>query len=351
MPFLTLEDPNAKVRGSRDPLGTVPIWSAFARHVVTNITSVSSSVRGFTTLLLGRYFAARLIEDGTLPAEEALNVVLRTEQAAAYARHVAHSVEDDIRGIERVKRFLAEGRGKVTIQADRRGLILSDQKVYGLWGLYSVAARRSGLLTDGTFGVTPIARTFIEQHYTKHLNGAEKPFLRLVAGGGTLTTHADDPVFAALARILPPAFTAPEIEFYGRQLRDAHTDQATEGPTRQQRFSRLLELHTNLETPINREEVRTLATAAASTDETLATSLDRIIHLESILAPAAAVFDFVLTRTNQPPAEVGAAIRTRWGHRVPNLDPHAFEDLDGFPMNAGDLCVREDLTDHRRLPA
>ena len=33
--FLTLEDPNAKIKGSRDPLGAQPIWAAFGRHVVT----------------------------------------------------------------------------------------------------------------------------------------------------------------------------------------------------------------------------------------------------------------------------------------------------------------------------
>ena len=49
-PFLTLEDPNAKIKGSRDPLGAQPIWAAFGRHVVTNVTAQSTSVRGFTTL-------------------------------------------------------------------------------------------------------------------------------------------------------------------------------------------------------------------------------------------------------------------------------------------------------------
>ena len=62
VPFLTLEDPNAKIKGSRDPLAAQPIWAAFGRHVVTNLTTQSTSVRGFTTLLLGRYFAAELLE-------------------------------------------------------------------------------------------------------------------------------------------------------------------------------------------------------------------------------------------------------------------------------------------------
>ena len=145
MPFLTLEDPNAKIKGSRDPLGVQPIWSAFGRHVVTNLTTQSTSVRGFTVLLLGRYFAADLVDRGIAAREDALDIFLRMEQVGAYVRHVAHGVEGEIRGIERVKRFVDEQSGNVVIAADRRGMILSDQKVYGLWGLYSVPARTSGL--------------------------------------------------------------------------------------------------------------------------------------------------------------------------------------------------------------
>ena len=167
MPFLTLEDPNAKIKGSRDPLGVQPIWSAFGRHVVTNLTTQSTSVRGFTVLLLGRYFAADLVDRGMAAREDALDVFLRMEQIGAYVRHVAHGVEGEIRGIERVRRFVGEQNEKVAIAADRRGLILSDQKVYGLWGLYSVPARTSGLIPDGALDVTPAAREFVEDNYIR----------------------------------------------------------------------------------------------------------------------------------------------------------------------------------------
>ena len=84
MPFLTLEDPNAKIKGSRDPLGVQPIWAAFGRHVVTNLTTQSSSVRGFTTLLLGRYFAAELVDRGMTSREDALDVFLRVTVQALW---------------------------------------------------------------------------------------------------------------------------------------------------------------------------------------------------------------------------------------------------------------------------
>ena len=110
---LTLEDPRAKVQGSRDPLGVQPIWSRFGRHAVANLTAVTTSDRGFTVFLLGRYFAQRLIEEGAAREHEALPMFLRMEQLCAYARHVGHGVEQDIRGIDRVRRFLAESGSRV----------------------------------------------------------------------------------------------------------------------------------------------------------------------------------------------------------------------------------------------
>lgn len=50
--FLTEPDnERLNIRGSRDPLGLVPLWGSFGRQVVTNLTTASGSTRGFTTLL------------------------------------------------------------------------------------------------------------------------------------------------------------------------------------------------------------------------------------------------------------------------------------------------------------
>ena len=106
--FFTLEDPNARIQGSRDPLGVQPIWAAFGRQVVTNLSTVSTSVRGFTTLLLARFLTEKMMDKGMAGEEDALPIFLRMEQIAAYARHVGHGVDGDIRGIERVKRSVEE---------------------------------------------------------------------------------------------------------------------------------------------------------------------------------------------------------------------------------------------------
>jgi hypothetical protein len=52
VPFLTDLDTQAAIKGSRDPLGLQTIWTRLGRHVVDNVTTVSTSVRDFTTLVL-----------------------------------------------------------------------------------------------------------------------------------------------------------------------------------------------------------------------------------------------------------------------------------------------------------
>src|SRR5262245_40595425 len=110
--FITLEDPRAKIKGSRDPLGVQPVWALFGRHLVSNLTTVTSSVREFSVLLLGRYFGETLLESGLAEEENAVPIFLRVEQVAAYGRHVINGV-DDVRGITRVRRFLSEQQRQI----------------------------------------------------------------------------------------------------------------------------------------------------------------------------------------------------------------------------------------------
>ncbi len=326
MPFLTLEDPNAKIRGSRDPLGAQAIWTAFGRHVVTNLTTVSTSVRGFTTLLLGRYFAAELVDRGMAHREDALDIFLRMEQVCAYAQYVGHGVDGDIRGIERVKKFVDEQNGRVAIQTDRRGMILFDQKTYGLWGLYSVPARRSGLIPEGPLDLSADAREFVERQYVRHLNGAARPLYHLLAKGGVLNTRGKDAVFTALAKMMSRELLAEEIEFYARFLRDGLGVEDAE-PERQRRLRELLETFADLNEPTGRGEVLNLSRRARGRDKGLATRLERIAQLEAFLAPSDALFQHLLTQDGQDPDRVADGIASHWGTGVPNLDRGAFREL------------------------
>src|SRR5215207_8406386 len=107
-PFLTLLDPRAKIKGSRDPLGLQILWTKLGRQVVYNLTTVTTSLRGFTVLLLGLYFAERAITESNIPPNQLVELFLKFEQLAAYSRVVAQTAhnsdyaEDEIRGIQRV---------------------------------------------------------------------------------------------------------------------------------------------------------------------------------------------------------------------------------------------------------
>ena len=327
--FLTLEDPNAKIKGSRDPLGAQPIWAAFGRHVVTNLTMQTNSTRGFTIILLARYLTERLIEDGRLGRENALDAFLRFEQVGAYVRHVAHEVEGEIRGIERVRFKVADARGKVPIGANPDEFILIDQKVNGLWGLFSVSARVSGLIPEGPVGLTSEARTFVERAYLPCLRSAMDRVLRLVEKGGRLDTSTPDAVFTAVSEILSDSFSAEEREFYGAYLRDGlhvrHNGEKSRG--RQQKFRELLVDSTDTDAAIGREDMARLSELARSVDDGLANRLDRIVRLEASLAPAMALFDFMLTCNGREVGDVAEELTDRWGVSVPYIDATSNADL------------------------
>ncbi len=74
----------AAVKSSRDPLGIQQVWTRMGRHVVGNLITVSNSVRDFSTVLLGFYFAEQLADERGLGSE--LVTFLKWEQLAAYSR-------------------------------------------------------------------------------------------------------------------------------------------------------------------------------------------------------------------------------------------------------------------------
>ena len=98
-------------------------------------------------------------------------------------------------------------------------------------------------------------------------------------------------------------------------------------PERQGRFRTLLETQTDLDELVGRAELLSLVNTAARVDGELAGRLERIAHLEALLAPAEALFQHILARQGQPVEDVAAAISRHWGPRAPNLDRTAFADL------------------------
>lgn len=335
--FLTLEDPRAKIQGSRDPLGLQPVWSGFGRHLVSNLTTVSNSVRGFTVLLLGRYFGELLIGDDRAEEQDALPIFLRTEQLCAYARFVVNGAENT-RGIGRVRNFLNESR-TVCIEDGPRGWILGDQKTYGLWGLFSVPARVSGLLRDGPIGLTDDARNFVENEYMPHLKPVMNKVIRIIRSGGSIDATRRNPVLKALAAAMPAVLSTNERAFYATCLRDAAHAPGQNLSHRQVVLASLLARETDLAEWVGRRDILALAQASETRNPPLAQNLRRVSRLEALLAPADLVFDFMLTRNGQLPSVIASELRNRWGSRVPNLDSPIDELLpEVAELATGDLA-------------
>ena len=114
--------------------------------------------------MLGLHFAEELIASKKASEEERVNLFMKFEQLVAYSRYAAGPEEttERILGITRVKKRL-DGRERIMVSAAQQNHILSNQKTYGIWGLYSVAGAQSGLAERGSGRLSPLGREFVEQ--------------------------------------------------------------------------------------------------------------------------------------------------------------------------------------------
>lgn len=331
-PFLTDLDSRASVKGSRDPLGVQAIWTRLGRHAVGNLTTVSTSVRDFTVTMLGYYFAERAAEEGS--ADSDLGVFLRWEQLAAYARGGGNR-DWEFRGTERARRNW-DASERVRLGTDSGSLILSDQKTYGLWGLYSVPSRSSGLVEGDPTRLTPVARHFVETNYLVTLGGQAlnrtDGLLRILSkpGADLRPKDRDRPLLDAVAGVLRKKLTSKERSFYVEHLAYGGAGDVTMGG---QRF-----LATAMRSTFKQPDwrltpagVRHLAKQCRPEEELgrrVADNLEKIRTAEQLLAPAASLFAFLLANDNQHLDDVVRSVRKQWGVKVATLDPEALAQME-----------------------
>ncbi len=345
VPFLTDLDSRAAVKGSRDPLGIQQIWTRLGRHVVGNLTTVSNSVRDFTTLLLGYYFAAPFA-DQLGPGTE-LGPFLKWEQLAAYARAKINK-DFEFRGTERVRKRLSES-SRVTVSDDRGHQILSDQQTYGLWGLYTMPARASGLVNGDPTRLSPPAVELVEGLYLPILEeGAGKNARRIRAVLGERlsrvdTAGIDAPMTQSVGRLLRRRLLAAEREFYRRHLLYGGPQDATEG--RQRQLAELLEATLGRKnfawSPAMVGDLAKSARARGKSWHSLAHHLSRIRTSESVLAPVAGLFTHLLGLDGKDVQVVTKRLRDAWGRGLRTVDPAAFSDL------RGEIAAADEPTGHR----
>ncbi len=330
-PFITELDSRAQVKGSRDPLGIQPIWIRFGRHVIGNLTNASNSLRDFTTTILGYYFAERV--DKEKIGSAALATFIKWEQLAVYARaHV--NLDLSFRGTERVQARLSEST-RVTLSDDVQYQILADQKIYGLWGLYSVPSRASGLLESDSTRITLPAREIVEKVYLPILNNSGirngDPIVALL---GETSPRIDldgkqKKIVTAVAKILQRKTSEAEQAFYRDHLLYGGPDDSTEGMQRQL---------ADLIVPIIRKSgfelspafVRSLSKEAAKQGKEgilLAGKLERIYAAESVLAPASRFYAYLLGCADTQVEQIVKHVREIWGPGIRTVDLNAVQKI------------------------
>lgn len=334
-PFLTALDTRAAVKGSRDPLGLQPIWARLGRNVVGNLTTATQSARDFTITLIGYAFAEDLAEAGE-PGSE-LATFLAWEQVAAYSR-AAVLGEKGFRGTDRVWKRLNDAKTSkgVTISPDGEHQILSNQRTYGLWGLYSEASRTSGWLEPGEPRLTAVAREFVDRHYLARLK-RERTMnaLRALLTGSqdTLDTERRDRgVCEDVAVLIRPHFSPAERDFYRTHLLLGGPGEETGGL--QECLVELLGGQDNVaQFAPSPTVVGDLARRARRTSHfgdrgpRLATALERIRTCEAVLAPVSKLFTWLQGQDGVKMPVIVERLDEAWRGGLATVDEPAFTAL------------------------
>lgn len=331
-PFLTDLDSRASVKGSRDPLGVQTIWTRLGRHVVGNLTTVSTSVRDFTVTMLGYYLAERAAEEGSEDGD--LGVFLRWEQLAAYARGGGNG-DWAFRGTERTRKNW-DSSNRIRLGPDSGSLILSDQKTYGLWGLYSVPSRSSGLVHGDPTRLTPKAREFVETNYlealgSRVLNRADGLVAILSRRTAELRPKdRDRALFDVVARTLRKKITSNERIFYVDHLVNGGSGDTTSGGQRLLAAA-MQSTFKQGDWRLTPPGLRHLAKQCQSNDELgqrVADIIEKICIAEQLLAPSVSLFAFLLANDNQRIEDIVQSVRKQWGMKVPTVDPQALGEIE-----------------------
>jgi hypothetical protein len=132
MYFITNQDPNYSIKGSRDPLGFQVVWQAAGRKLIPFLSTVSGSIKDFQILCLAYALKKELkIEDKQFEP-----FFLRFEQMMAYTRYKSYPKEG-FNGVDKVRKMMSVNPVSVRISTAIADQLLSNQKAYGIWGKYN----------------------------------------------------------------------------------------------------------------------------------------------------------------------------------------------------------------------
>jgi hypothetical protein len=298
---------------------------------VGNLTTASNSARGFTTLLLGLHFAERVAAGADDKESARLHAFLKFEQLAGYARVVCNG-DESIRGITQIKRRLDDNSRSVTIGASQGFQILSNQKTYGLWGLFMMPAIACGLVVSKDLSLTPVAREFVENEHLRvlRINGRDQGLIveRLLSKErfDVEPQKKDKPLFDALGKVLSPKFHQREYDFYHYHLILGGEEGEKAGW--QPRFATLLERDLRRDKDFDHFDLLALIDASRQgSDDELCGHLLKILHLESLIVAMGNLFGFLQHRDNSTIASIVKELEKAWLGGLQHLPSNSIAEL------------------------
>lgn len=332
--FLTALAPEARVKGSRDPLGLLPIWSRLGRRLIGNVTTVSGDLRGWTSLLV----SVGLVREFALAEPENpfdRMAFFRAEQLIGYARVWAEEFGPGLptrchetRGVSRVRMRLREardGKDAIPLGLDSAARILGNQAAAGVWGQLSACAEASGLLDRRRKQlVGPGASLWSDLFSTALVEHGRSlaPLLRGERGFAPGGRHQD--VAMTLAELHRPELSPLEVDVY----RDAILLGTNSGPPVQSSLVRQWRALGLVRHPVGRlPDVALLASELRRTGAgEPADLLDDVVAAEHLLGPAELLFGWLLGQHGEPLSAVVDDLSRQWPAPV-EVAGHATDTL------------------------
>lgn len=314
-PFFTALAPDARVQGSRDPLGLLPIWSRLGRRLIRNVTTVSGDLRGWTSLLVMVGLYRDRVDAGILNAADT-DALMRAEQVIAYSRLAHGARANDVRGVGRAQARLHAHQGgrqpiPLGLSVERR--ILASQRAAGVWGQIASPAAASSLLDRARIALTPVARDFWAGRYGKELEPHARALSELMADKRGFAPASGDEVLArALARLHDARLDPVEVALYRDHVLHAGRGEAdTQGLL--VAAWRAADGPAALDKGVSFLSVAALAEQASRRGaEGVARGLKEIASAERLLAPVEYLFAWVQGRHRQSLDDVVDDVRQRW---------------------------------------
>ena len=328
MPFLTRLDERAKIKGSRDPLGLQSIWAGLGRKVIKNLSTVSTSLRDFTTLIVGLYLIEKNIDKTD---ESSAQIFIKWEQLAAYARF--RNGDEGFRGIERVKKNFSSS---ITISANGEHQVLSNQKAYGIWGLYRVPAMNSDLLKKNSENQLTIpASKFVENYYIPKMEKSgnkivdriteilTKPSTEISVDG------SESDLMNSLASLLSKVLDKSEKDFYRKCL--LYSGEWKDDNLQKQLVD-IIESSNRFKKKPSRKFISHLGYRANNDNNTLLSEkLEDILRCESLIAPLSRIFGYLQGMHNESVEKAESFMKEKWDMSGNSIVHSDFDKLTQVP--------------------